>query len=256
MPFFRYFALFLLLAVAILLTGALSSQPADTARAALSPEVCTAAVNALDEAITRLDLGHVAWLETTVWQKACFDQFTYQAEGRYLAGPDNRFRLELTTRQGNGTAIYLVVGDGKSTWEGTRFGDGSWRRVTRRSEQQGFRGVLPLLHALRSCMTWTRRETVRRQGRIFIKLTGPLLDSTADPLARPDQPLLHCPARESRLYLDAETLWPHRVEWWGRSSSQSGDALLMQMEFRDPHFNSPLSAERCAAEFSIPHAAK
>jgi hypothetical protein len=213
-------------------------------------------VHALDEAITRLDPARVSWLETTVWQKAGFGDFTYEADGRYLTAPKGRFRLELTTRHGSSATTYLVIGDGKAIWEGTRFDGGSWQPLTRADLQPTFGGVLPMLHALRACMTWTSRETVRRQGRIFTKLAGALSDLTAGALASSDRPWPKGLPHKARVYLDSETLWPHRVEWWGRRSLRSADALLVQMEFRDPRFNQPLSAERCTTEFSFPNSAQ
>jgi outer membrane lipoprotein-sorting protein len=252
MSLLRYSALFLLLGTAILLTGALSSQPVDPSPASLPPELCAAAVNTLDQAISRLDPGRVAWLQTTVWQKACFEQFSYETEGRYLTAPDNRFRLELTTRQGNGIAQYLVVSDGKEIWEGTRFSDGAWLPGPRDAMQQVFGGVVPLLHTLRSTVTWVKRETVRRQGRIFIKLTGTVAEPNPDLIKSLDPRQNHHRPSQARVYLDEQTLWPHRIEWWARSSSGSSNILLVQMELRDPHFNQRLTVEQYDAEFRIP----
>jgi hypothetical protein len=277
MSFLRYFPLFLLLIVAVLLTAALSSQPANSSRIPPHSEPSTVALTALDHAIAHLDPKHVAWLETTLWQKACVAQFTYEAQGHFLAAPNNRFHLELTTRQGRGAATYLVVSDGQALWEGTRFEDGAWHNLVRVDLQQilqgglregpaeslqtewmpqaMFGGVRPVLHALRACMTWTNRESVRRQGRVFIKLTGSLSEATAKTLALPGQSWPNGVPHACRLYLDSESLWPFRLEWWGRQTPRSSETLLVQMEFRDPIFNQPISPERCAKEFTFPSAA-
>jgi hypothetical protein len=41
------------------------------------------------------------------------------------------------------------------------------------------------------------------------------------------------------------------VEWWGPDPPLADDSLLVQMEFRDPVLNQPLSPERCAREFQV-----
>lgn len=255
MSLIRYFALFLLFAVAILLTSALSSQPSDSSQAVSSPATCAAAVQALDEAIAQLDPVRVAWIESTLWQRASLEHLTYEAKGRYLAAPDHRFRLELMTQQGEGTTSYLAIGDGKATWEGTRNGAGPWHPVTRDEIRQPFAGVLPLLRSLRTGLTWTNREMVRRQGHVFVKLTGSVPDASDDAVSSVDALGYRGMLRESRIYLDGQSLWPHRVEWWGRPTSRGSNALLVQMEFREPNFNQSLSDEQCALEFSFPNRA-
>jgi hypothetical protein len=46
--------------------------------------------------------------------------------------------------------------------------------------------------------------------------------------------------RNCQLYLDvASPHWLHRLEWWGPTSCQADDSLLMQMEFRDPKWLPP-----------------
>ena len=93
---------------------------------------------------------------------------------------------------------------------------------------------------------------VRRDSRAFIKLTGSWSDEVMRTLVPADERWPDGLPRQCRLYLEAPTLWPHRVEWWGPLRANAGDALLLQMEFRDPIINQPLSAERCAREFGFP----
>jgi hypothetical protein len=57
--------------------------------------------------------------------------------------------------------------------------------------------------------------------------------------------------QQSVLYLDAQTLWPLRVEWWGAERPTHVSKLLLQTEYRAPVLNQPLSDERCAAEFAL-----
>jgi hypothetical protein len=275
MPCFRSAAVFLLLSAAALLMGALSSQLSSPSRPTPNPPADAAATKLLGEALARLGPDRVTWLETKVWQKGCLDRFTYEAEGHYLAGPNHRFRLELTTFHGRAAATSLLVSDGHTLWQGRRRGDGPWSDVSRVYVGQWgptgaadslsrlpdqvlasrlFDGIAPLLHALQSNLAWSRKETVRRSGEVYFKLTGAWSEEALRVLAPPDQPWPDGLPRRCRLYLDVQTLWPHRVEWWGPSSPRSPDALLLQIEFRDPVVNQPLSSERVAREFSVPHA--
>jgi hypothetical protein len=101
-------------------------------------------------------------------------------------------------------------------------------------------------------MVWTEKEEVRRQDRNLIKLTGVLTLTSAEALAPAKEKWPDGLPRAARLYLDPKTLWPHRMEWWGPDPPRKGDVLLMQIEFRDPALNQPMSAERCAGEFAGP----
>jgi hypothetical protein len=56
--------------------------------------------------------------------------------------------------------------------------------------------------------------------------------------------------RQCRLYLDAKTRWPHRVEWLGPVPGRTEDSIILQMEFRNPKHEA-LSAEACQREFSF-----
>ena len=51
----------------------------------------------------------------------------------------------------------------------------------------------------------------------------------------------HSFPRQCRLFLDARTRWPHRLEWWGPAPPRKGDSLLLQMEFRNPRLGQPLA---------------
>src|SRR5262249_47178257 len=61
--------------------------------------------------------------------------------------------------------------------------------------------------------------------------------SQGKPLARP--------ARTCRLYLDAQTLVPMRIEWWGTGG------LVLEIAFSDVVLNQPLSHEECVREFTF-----
>jgi hypothetical protein len=261
----------------LLLTGALGSQSASTSRPAAAPltadGTAPSAVRLLDQALELLDPSRLTWLETKLWQKGIVQGLRYVTEGRYLAAPDHRLCLELTTRHGDAQVLHHVVSDGATWWQGMRVGDGEWTatrvdlkqvmRVLQAPQapvqlredflrEHSFGGVVPLLRSLRQRMAWLRKETVRRNGREFFKLTGTWRDEEVSGLAPACEPWPDGLPRQCRLYLDVRNLWPHRVEWWGQDPPRPGDVLLVQMEFRDPVLNRPLSAQRCAREFSLP----
>jgi hypothetical protein len=274
MPFFRTLAILLLLSAVILLTGALNSRPAENSQIPSTTEADAAAANLLDQALERLHPQRVTWLETQVWQKARLGRFTYESGGRYLIGPDRRLRLELLTRHGSAQATLLVVSDGAKLWEGQRLDDGDWTDVacldwqeilqasaqsglaapsqTELGSQQAFGGVVPLLQGLRTRLVWTRKEAVRRGGTVYLKLTGHCADQAAYPASGAAEAAGIPPMHECRLYLDSQSLWPHRVEWCGPAGDRTGNTQLLQVEFRNPVLNRPLSAERCRREFTFP----
>jgi hypothetical protein len=268
MPLVRCAAFLLLIPAAMLLTGARNSQSPPKGSPPADSEAHAVAVKFLDDALARLDPGRVSWLEMQIRQKGRLGRYNIEAEGRYLAGPDNCFRLELTTRHGRASATMLAVSDGHSFQQGDRVGDGSWTNLIRldlkhvlqcprpaasthvpgdEPRSPSFYGVVPLLRTLRSGITWSRTENVRRGDRRFIKLVGTVQDESSR-----TKPWPAGTPRRCRLYLDPSDLWPHRLEWWGPDSSNGSDTLLMQTEFRDPILNEALSADRCAREFTFP----
>jgi hypothetical protein len=137
-------------------------------------------------------------------------------------------------------------------------------------QSQAGGGPLTLLANLRRQLTWVRKEMVMRQGLLLAKLTGTWapaalaemglsgkgaagrLPSAAGPTA-PARGTEDWPAgqpRQCRLYLDGNTLWPYRVEWWGPDPPRPSEALLMEMELREPILNRALSPEQCARAFT------
>lgn len=243
------------------------SQPVPPAGLADDP----AALADLDRALAVLAPGRLRWLEVGLWQRVTEQGESCEATGRYLAAPDGRVRLDLTTRSGGAAGTLQVVNDGTTLWQATRVGAGPWgngsryrvgdvRRQLSRPEvpeavredflrRQDCAGVLRQLPALRQRLTWFRREAVRREGRLLVKLSGTWKPAEAAGLVRPGQPWPDDVPRQCRLYLDPVTGWPHRFEWWGPDPPRPGDALLIQLEFRDPVLNRPLSAEQCARAF-------
>ena len=185
----------------------------------------------------------------TLWEQGNLAALTFQAEGRYVAGPEHRLRLDLQVRTGNVTNHFQVVSDGQELWQieqRGRAGPGVTRvslgpvlealnrsgiSAQRREEfyrDQMFAGPSALLNSLRPGTTFVRQEAQHWNGRDVLVLTGDR-DPPAREQAWPEFLPHHC-----RLFLDARSLWLHRLEWWGPMSSDARDRLLLEIEFRDP----------------------
>jgi hypothetical protein len=268
MPLVRYTAFLLLIPSAVLLTGARNSHSPRKNSTASDPEAHATAVKYLTDALDRLSPQRVQWLEMKLWQKGRLGRYSIEADGRYLAGPDNHLRLELTTHHADASATMLAVSDGRIFYQARCIGEGPWTEsvsldlkqvlqsgglapVSNASDKtldiSTFTGVVPLLHILRSEITWSHTELVRRGEHRLLKLTGSVHDDNSRREPRSSRTPRRC-----RLYLGAADLWLHRLEWWGPGSPNEADTLLMQLEFRDPIINQPLSQEQAAREFQFP----
>jgi hypothetical protein len=290
MSYTRYFLVPLLSCSALLLMGSIGpvrpsvaprpEQPLATAPLAPTTQPAPppdagpdpAATAAFDRALALLDPARLHWLEVRLWQRISEQGVVCEATGRYLTAPQGRFRLDLATEADGTTGTCQVINDGTTVWQALRIAPGPWtncqryrikdvlRQLNRPDtpdavrddflRKQNCAGMLVLLPALRERMTWFRREAVRRDGRLLLKLSGTWKpEYVAAALVRQGRPWPDALPRQCRLYLDPTTAWPHRFEWWGPDAPRPGDSLLIQMEFRDPVLNRPLSDERCAREF-------
>ena len=201
----------------------------------------------------------------------------FQAEGIVLPAPDRRLHLDLQVHVDDAAGKLEVVSDGKRLWEAVQFGQQP-RTVTKNVElakvvdslkgmsageqvrqeffrAQSFSGFPPLLQSIQQRMIVTARESVRRDGKDFTKLTAAWGPEIAKAISGPDRPWPAYLARQCVLYFETigpgKILWPRRLEWWGPAPPRPGESLLLQIEFRDPKLNQPLSAERCAKEFKF-----
>jgi hypothetical protein len=240
---------------------------------ALPPNVPDAAAEqTLDRAIVAMAPERIGYVETKLWQKVTLPNLAYEANGRYLSGPDRRFRLELRTKQDSGEATRLVVSDGATLWEAQRIGSGEWDTVTKldlaplltaldgdgtaallRAEfldGPRFGGVAPLLRNLRGRMNWVHLEKINRAGKPQLRVTGVWAPDYAVYIRTEEGWPTGLP-EQCRLDLDPLTLWPNRLEWWGPITTGGTDTLLAQLEFRDPVVHKTVSAERCTREFTF-----
>ena len=237
-----------------------------------APQADVAAERCLDQSIELFKADRVSWLEMGIWQKAQLPGFTYEADGSYRLAPGQRFRLEMHTHPVEGEGTMLSVSDGRRLWRADRSGSGPWENVTHvnlsevfatmdgparrrlRAEflqRPHFQGLTPLLRHLRTQLVWARGELLRQSSGERLHLVGVWSKEQVLKKVAPNQPWLAAMPRQCHLYLDARSYWPQRVEWWGPTTTGGPDRLLVQMEFRNPVFNHPLSEEACARLFAF-----
>jgi len=271
MRHFRYLPACLIFAGLLFLAGAIPwhATPPPRPVAEVVPDPLAPAF--LTQALKALDPERLSTLETTIWQRVHLPGLEYQGEGRYLLGPDHRYRLELQTTVGGRTGTLLQVCDGSGLWQGLRTSPGRWAEVRHARVDQAldslslpvapahsanqnmrqlvFCGVQPLLRNLEQRLVWTRHETVKVEGTECVALTGVWQPALRQALAPAEKPWPDGLPSQCRLWLDAHTSWPHRLEWRGPGRSGEASELLVEMELRAPVFNPQLTPERCAGEF-------
>jgi hypothetical protein len=260
----------LLTGTLVLLSGALGqqtppasqtappSQPSSAAPAAAppAPKADPEAAKALAKAIERLEPKQTSWIDTIIWQSINVQGLSFQAEGRYLSGPERRLHLDLKIKLGGTDGQLQMVSDGTTVWTANRVGSGTQMVVTwdlKKVQQvlnspnslpqvgqdffrsQLMAGLAPLLQNLSTQMTFTKHEKGSWKEHQVVKLTGVWNPEIAKMMTvgkdgwQPSMP------RTCALYLDHENYWPHRIEWIGPGGSRGEDTKLMALEFREPH---------------------
>jgi hypothetical protein len=275
MPRKLFYLLPLLTGAPLFLTGALRRPAAEAPTAftpqavALAPDYANAGAAALlDHATDQLDPARVRWLHAALWQRMSDPEATFEAEGSLQIGPDHCARLDVAVWTVALTGRWLVVSDGRALAHVVTVGDGPPKVTSRllvpdesdgdrdRSDRSpakppevvlqglGCGGPYPLLRELRARLNGLIAETGLWQGRPVVRLAGRF-----DPARVAQDVATAIPAEFCYLYLDAQSLWPCRLEWWGTDRRRVTRPLL-EMEFRDPEINRPLSLPECIQTFS------
>lgn len=223
----------------------------------------------LDQAIATYLPQTVPWQRAQIWQRVVTDGGSHEVRGRYLTGPDYRLRLDLEVQVGKARADIQMIGDGQRLWL-CQHSTGKEVVVTQtelppppkdipnsaayqaervRELHEGSFGVSTLLTLLRDGGQGWQGKLGRWQGGEVLHLsagwtsTPVKQEGWAEGLRPPPQ------ARRVCVFLDAQTLWPQRIEWWGETAD--GTTLpMVEMEFRTPVLNQPLTAEECRREFT------
>jgi hypothetical protein len=251
------------------------SAPAPPARQAAKAD--PQGTKTLDEAIKQLDPKKLAWVQTTFWERADVQGLSFQAEGSYLSAPDHRLHLDLNVHMDDAKGKLEIVSDGTRLWEAMQLGqqprfvrqkvelakvleslNGNVEADKVRDEffqAQLFAGIVPLLQSIQKRMIVTRQDKARHNGKEATKLTAGWGPEISKAISTSDKPWPAFYARQCCIYLEPlgpeKILWPQRFEWWGPAPPRPGDSMLLEIEFRDPKLNQPLSPERCAQEFKF-----
>jgi hypothetical protein len=252
MSFLSSFRLPVLLCAGVLLTGAMTRQTTPARTSLPAPAADPAATQALEQAIAALAPARLPWVRTRLWQRVDHPAPAFEGEGTYLAGPGQRFRLDLKVHSAQGVGRSLTLSNGITFWEIRQVATdppqvskvaldelvaspGNPELATQLRNEffdaHVFPGLAPLLARLRAQFTFTRHEAGRWQGKDVLRLIG---------VAR--KPEKETPFR-CRLYLDARTCWPHRIEWWGAGADGATDALWMQLNLGEPDLRSASDSE-------------
>jgi len=237
----------------------------------------------LDAAAAAFAPERVPWVQMTLWQRVQCEDFTYEAEGRYLCAPGQRLRLDLKVLVGQTQGELQMISSGTALRSTCRLDNGIPATITavdfsRQADQSGVApevhapsnlvqeaerilqehgcpGVAPLLRTVRARLQEPRWKMGRWKEQDVILVMGRWSpESDAPPGIRATLPPT-TQLRACRVYLDARTLWPHRIEWWGSQTPHQRTELLMQVEYREPVLNQPLPSDRCAREFALSQAA-
>jgi hypothetical protein len=194
----------------------------------------------------------VRWLRMTTWQRQVDDEVSFESESRLVLGPDQCARLETQVQAGGQPVKSLAVSDGVVLAESLHL-PGQEPQLVSQQLPAGQRdqllrlagcvGPWHLLRELTAQMQDLQIQTGRWNQHPVIRLTGNLAIAPSPWSLDP---------RVCRLYLDARTLWPHRIEWWASKQPSDPPELVLEMEFRDPVINTPLSHDDCVREFSYP----
>jgi hypothetical protein len=225
----------------------------------------------LDQAIHCYQPANVQWLTMKLWQRGEFQKMTYQIEGEYWEAPGYRMRLMLRTDQGTSPVRMEMLSDGKAFYEVIHFPGSdpvekwfsfspSGRPGVPVSEQmqkeiirdKGYPGLTYLLHTVRQNLRDLRLRGVTCNGHPMLEIRGTWPNCAPAEANKAARLPLKVIVRECCLYLDRESFWPYRIEWWGIQEGDTAPRLILQTEYREPVINQPLSTEDADKTFSVP----
>jgi hypothetical protein len=216
----------------------------------------------LAKAMETLSAVRMRWLKTTIRQTMTDEESAFSAEGFLQRGPNHCARLEMQVVTDGVASRLLIVTDGEILAQERTIQDHPPQIVSEKlppecpsAEEEnlsreaylagkGCCGPVTLLEQLFPHLNEVKLQTGLLQGHPVIRLKGELQPGDYAPLAHTAIPVRNC-----YIYLDAKTLWPRRIEWWGHAKFRSS-RCVMQIEFRDPVVNEELSVDECTRLFS------
>ena len=174
----------------------------------------------LDQTLARFAPDKLKWLHVAIWQKMADAEVAFEAVGALHLAPNGCARLEMQVARKANHSKLLFVSDGHAYAQETRTGDaapalqsdhapkedGDARRAF--LLQRGCGGPWAQVKELRQRLSKLSVRHGRSNGLELIELRGEL------PAGNVPEALRTKPCADSCVvYLEAATLWPHRVEW-------------------------------------------
>jgi hypothetical protein len=228
------------------------SMPADVPP--LGPQIAPLPANVHLDAKTILEQAYISvanldWLALDVRQAKRRGETPWSSEGSLQRGPNHCCRLEVAMRTGSSEpSRIVVVSDGKVLARVTpSVGAKPKIESVKMPEQPTMRTDLLAIYGCGGPATILGQAHARGS------------DWSAQPALLGERPCLALTCRltttdtsESkniRLFVDAETLWLTRAEWWSEHPEHGG-SLLYEIEFLQPRINQPLTMEECERVFS------
>ena len=259
----RFFFLFALLVSAIAaLTGARSGSTPLTPQAGevhftphsaqLDADVISSAADVtqlLDKTLAKLSDNGDGWLKTKFRQSMHEPRLV--VEGVLQRAPNHCARMETEVVVGQSRGRLIVVSDGELIAQvRTLSGTASTVIVEKlpttgaaRKEQHlidnGCGGPHAMVSQLKQHLRNGKLQTGLLKDRPVIRIRGELQPASFPALAR-----VASSALVAGVYVDAETLWPHRFEW------SDSKRPLLQIDFYSVEIGRQLSFEECARLFS------
>ncbi|MCS7045373.1 MAG: hypothetical protein NZO58_03355 [Gemmataceae bacterium] len=202
-----------------------------------------------------LEMAKVRWLRLTVAQQSHGGGF--RSWSKVTLGPNDCARAETVIHADGTTTHLLAVCDGRSLAEVTRRDGGPEKVATFRLPQAGPNGArgqflrkfgcvgpAAIVAELRAVVPRWQVDTVRLDGKETLRLEG-RVDTTHPRVAgRWGGAAMTC-----RLFVDAQSHWPVRLEWWRGQPAAMG-RLELVIEYRDVVVDQPLTHEQCVRAFS------
>jgi hypothetical protein len=232
----------------------------------MDPDIVGLGIDAqalLEKALAKLSEDEAAWLNTKIWQTGICGETTFVAEGTLQRGPNQCSRLELDVRVHDMRSHTTIVCDGHSVAHVHKFPDDKAKaevvklpglseatlakdRAVREEMliARGCGSPVVLLRPIHDFMTGATLQTGVLGDVSVVEIKGNI-----DPTKLPVFAAMNVTTLRAHVYLDAKTLWPRRVEWWGNDKGPHVRQLSV-VEFRDPVVGVPLSEGECDEMFS------
>lgn len=213
----------------------------------------------IEAALKALDPKYLHWLEVRIRQRMWDQEFAFEADSRLVLGPNHCARLETAVRQGGEPGRVLVVCDGSVLAHLVQLRGGSQHLKSLKLPAHEEQPVVPSArdrmladndcsgpYALLADLA-TRWKNLQVTPGLLNKTPALRLIGTLDsiPPAAADDVRRALPVRSCRLFLDAQTMLPIRLEWW------SEHGIILELEYRAWRINRPLSHEECEKEFTF-----